>query len=580
VKVLLAIGGGLVGLVLLYVGGRSVQFAVAERDAALYLPGTANIQIRLNDLEHHLERLEESTAWHVIQKRLLRDPGIRSALNAALKDAELPSLDELEDERHGDQYSRATLLRAVGRDAVGAIQVRESWGRMRAFGCTRLRWSDYLLVPFARLVLPSEMVDDTRVLRLGLGKSDLWIAFEGRLALVSTDREFLAQALRRQGADSPGDHPLTARVEFGSSPALGSIRQRLGDLGVIPQVRWDSVRAIEVVPDLEGPSARLEVSLEGAQATCPDQVPPSALLRLAPQGTTGILQSATGPTDLVEWLRSRVRALGPGDPVGRNIKEALDALDEVGFSTAVLPNLGGGMVVVTGTEEGETDGRLYPALVLLVPSSAPEKAVEALSQLVRARAGHMAEKNFQSFPVGEALLWSFRWPEGAQVNDFFRPCFAALPGVFVFGNNLRFTSAVLQEGAQAGSGGAGSVPDRKLREYGLVPEPALAGGFLLLPALRESLDGPIPKVAEYLVDASLNRPQFRAQLDLELRQEGRRLPEAEIVKLFNDRIAAKERDKQDELRASLHPLDFMKWAAFSLHPGGKGAAFRAAIEFK
>lgn len=582
VKGLIGAPAALVALLLAYVAVRSVQFAVAEREAGLYLPSTANVVVRLRDLEHHLERLQGSASWRVIQKRILHDPAIRRGLNGALKESDLPTLDELEDERNSDQYSVDMLLRAVGRDAVVGLQVGDSWARTPVFGCTRLRWSDFLLVPFGRLALPSEMIDDARVLRLSMGKTELLIAFQGRLALVSSDRAFLAQALRRQGVESSPDHPVTVRADFGSSKALQEGREKLATCGAFPQVKWDGVKAVEVVPDLEGSAANLEVSLEGAEPARPDQAPPLALLKFAPPGSTGVFASSTGAPELFDWLRSLARTLGPADPMGRNIKEALDALDEVGFTTDVLPNLDGGMVILAGTEEGEADGRLYPALAFIIPSKSPGRAVDALSRLVKLRGGLMAEKNFQSHPVGEHQLWSFRWPEGAGVNDFFRPCFAALPGAFLFGNNFRFTSAILRDaGGETVEGGvAGPIPPRKLREHGIVPEPALAGGQLLLPALRESLDGPIPKVAKFLIDASINGPQFRAELDAELRQEKRTLSQDEIVKLFNDRIAAKARDKEDELRASLHFLDFMKWAAFSLHPGGKGAVLRAAVEFK
>ena len=190
----------------------------------------------------------------------------------------------------------------------------------------------------------------------------------------------------------------------------------------------------------------------------------------------------------------------------------------------------------------------------------------------------MAEARFESHPVGDTLMWSWEWPRGMQVNDFLRPCFAAIPGAFVFGNNYGFTEAILR-GAGDDAGPTG-VPVKKLREYGIVAEPDLAGGYLLLPALRESLDGPLPRVASFLVDGTLNRPLFRAQLEAELRQQGRILPGPEVDKLFYERIRAMERDKEDELRESLHALDFMKWTAFSLQAGSKGVSLRAAIEFR
>jgi hypothetical protein len=560
----------------LYVAGRTLQFFTAEKEAGLYVPATANVVVRAKDLARHWERLQESGAWRVIRRRILRDPAIRPALNALLKDQGAPTLDELEDERNSDVYSTDLLMRGAGRDAAAALQVGDAWSPLRWFVVTRVRWSDYLLLPFARLLFPVETRDGTTILRFPWGL----VALEGRLVMVSNDRALLLQALLRKGTESADDRPVTARIEFGNSRALLAVRQAIRDSGALPQIRMDSVRAIEVAADLEGLAAHLDIAFEGAEATRADTPAPHAFLRLAPPNTTGAVVSSTGPQDLFEWLRSLIRTLGPNDPVGRIIKEALEALDESGFSSEFLPKIDGGMAILTGAQDGEDGARVYPALAILVASKDPKAAVEALVNVIKKRAGFMGESKFGAHTVGDVQLWSFEFPRGAQVNDFFRPCFAAIPGAFVFGNNLRFTQAILEEAAAGGTGATGGVSAKKLREHGISTDPSLAGGHLLLPALRESLDGPIPQVAKFLVSATINMPQFRAQLDAELKEQKRVLPEPEVAKLFYARLENKERDKEDELRGSLHPLDFMKWMAFSLQPGGKDATLRAAIEFK
>jgi len=580
IKAPLGMAGGVILVALVYVAGRSLQFIVAEKDAGLYLPATANVVIRAKGLGSHLERLQSTGAWRVIRRRILKDPAIGPVINRVLKDEGAPTLDELWDERNGGVYSIDLLMRGAGRDAAVALQVGDTWTPLRWYAVTRVRWSDYLLLPFARLVFAAEVMDGSTFLRIPLGKSEILVAFEGRLALASNDRALLRQGLLRKGTDSPDGPPITARANFETSGALRSARQSLRDSGALPQIRVDSIRAVEMGVDLEEMAARLNLTFEGAEATHPDAPPPHALRRFAPPGATGAISSATGPQDLFEWLRSLLRSLGPNDPVGRNVREALEALDEVGFSSEFLPSLGGGMVILTGAENGEQDNRVYPAVALLVPSSDPGKAVETLCHEIKVLGGRMAETNFTSHPVGDVRVWSFEWPKSLQVNDFFRPCFAAIPGAFVFGNNLRFTTAILEEAAHGGTDGEGGVSLKKLREYGIVADPALASGHLLFPALRESLDGPIPHVARYLVSATVNLPKFRAQLDAELKEERRVLTEKEVGDIFKERIARMERGKEDDLRRSLHVLDSMKWAAFSLQPAGKGAILRAAIEFR
>src|ERR1043166_1885639 len=263
-KIIIGAPPALLAVAALYVLGRTGQFVAAEKEAGLFIPSTANVVIRAKDLEGHLQRIEETVAWRGLHHRVLKDPAIRPAINKTLKNSGLPTLDELEDKRNRDLYSTDVLLRAIGRDAVAALRVEDGRGSLRAVAITRLRWSDYLLTPFAPLFLKSEEVAGRSALRLRMGKTDLFIALEGRLALVATDRELLTQALRRTGTESSTDRPILARVEIGNAPALVEARRMVGESGAFPQVRMESVRAVEAAIDLSGPAAVVDAVLEGA----------------------------------------------------------------------------------------------------------------------------------------------------------------------------------------------------------------------------------------------------------------------------------------------------------------------------
>src|ERR1043166_879811 len=321
-KIIIGAPPALLAVAALYVLGRTGQFVAAEKEAGLFIPSTANVVIRAKDLEGHLQRIEETVAWRGLHHRVLKDPAIRPAINKTLKDAGLPTLDELEDKRNRDLYSTDVLLRAIGRDAVAALRVEDGRGSLRAVAITRLRWSDYLLTPFAPLFLKSEEVAGRSALRLRMGKTDLFIALEGRLALVATDRELLTQALRRTGTESSTDRPILARVEIGNAPALVEARRMVGESGAFPQVRMESVRAVEASIDLSGPAAVVDAVLEGAEPAREDAAPPHAFARLAPPNTTGIYVSASGAHELFEGLRS-MKATGPKDSIVLNLHEAL-----------------------------------------------------------------------------------------------------------------------------------------------------------------------------------------------------------------------------------------------------------------
>src|SRR5262245_6736983 len=111
----------------LYVSVRSLQFAASEKDAGPYAPQKAQIVVRARDLEGHWERIQKSKAWLVLKRKVLRDPAVRRPLNGALKNAGLPTLDDLEDVRKASLYSEENLLLLAGRDALAALQVGDRW---------------------------------------------------------------------------------------------------------------------------------------------------------------------------------------------------------------------------------------------------------------------------------------------------------------------------------------------------------------------------------------------------------------------------------------------------------------------
>lgn len=576
VKVAIVVPASLFAVAALYVVVRTVQFAAAEKDAGLFVPNSANVVLRIKDLESHLARIEGSVAWKVLQRRILKDPAIRPAINLGLQDGGLPTLDEIEDERNRDLYSTGLLLRAAGRDAVAALRVGDSWSRTQVVAITRLRWSDFLLAPFAVLVLKSEEVAGRSALRLQVGRTDLRIVVEGRLALVSNDPNLLAQALRRTGTASSGERPLAARVEFGTSPALLDVRRNLADSGALPQIRMDGVRALEVWVDLAGSTAQVDCAFEGAEPARDESAAPHALARLAPPHATGVFVSASGIQDLFDGIRRRTRSAREDAILSSNARMALEALDEVGFSSRFLPKFDSGMVLITGAVERES--RVYPGVAFILPSKDPEGAVEALNAVIKERARGMADSFFGSIPLGNFVIWSFQWPHSLQFNDFLRPCYAAVPGAFVFGNSLPFVEEILRGIGDEGS--SGIVPARRLREAGIAVDPLLAGGTFLLPAIRESLEGPIPRLAQYLVESIKPDAVIRVEVMRDLREQGRTLPEDQVDDLVKKRRQNHIGEEERELRGSLHAMDFMKWLAFSLHPGPKGVTLHVALEFR
>lgn len=567
--------------VLLYGSARSLQYAAAEKDPGAYVPAGANVVVRARGLEAHLARIQETAAWRSVQKKFLKDPVLRRQINALLQANGAPTLDDLEDERKPYARYQSRVVNAVGDDLIATLKVRDQVSKAAFCAIVRLRWLHYLATPFARFVLPTETIDGEKVLVIRDGPQEIRVAFVGSLALISSDKGLLTQALRREGREPLDDRPLLARVTFEGSPGLLAVRKSLQDAGVAPYVKWETARSASVGVDVQDATVRVEVTLDRAQPLHSGASPPP-VRAWAPLSTSGLFLTNTGGADLMAWLQGLVPATGPRDPAMQNVQQALQTLNDAGLNTGLLPLLQDGMGLVTGVEERE--GRAYTAFALILPSRDPAAAVEAMNKMIRKIAGSWGDsKYFQSIPVGDVTMNSWSWPDGLQVNDLLSPTYAGVGEFFVLGNNAPFTEAVVRAAA-AGGGFEDTTQFRKfrvrLKEEAIGLEPTLAGGFLFPPLLRASLDGGVRSIAKQMAYASVNGAQLRAEVIQSLGSRNGPPSEADITRAYNEAIDRRIEDQDQALRRNLDPMNAVKWGAFEAKAAEKGITIRAAIEFR
>jgi hypothetical protein len=247
------------------------------------------------------------------------------------------------------------------------------------------------------------------------------------------------------------------------------------------------------------------------------------------------------------------------------------------------------MAVLLGSEERE--GRLFPSVALLFPSRNPSAAVEAMNTVIQSRslAGKQAEARLERRRVGDVEMMAWKWPSGLLLgpvpfNDVLRPCYAALPDAVILGNNAAFTEAVIDRAAGRGEGlleqGFYQRAVLALRGHGMPAESPPAGVFILLPTLRESLDGLLRILAAWIVYGARDGPKVRAEIDAELRRQGRTASNDEILGLFNAAMDRRKLEQEESLRRSLRPLDAADWIAVQVAPTSGGLAVRVAVEFR
>jgi hypothetical protein len=565
-------------LIALYIAVRSLQYGSAEKDAGAYVPSTANVVLRARDLEKHAERIRESTAWRVVQRKILNDPVVRREVNELLKAEGAPSLDDLEDERKPFAKNIPRALHAIGADLVATLEVKASLSTAPFCAIARLRWLHFLATPFARLALKTETLGGETCLVLPMDRQELRIVFVGALAIVSNDRALLEQALRRKGREEGTERPIEARMVFEGSPGLLQIRKSLQQSGLFPYVKWESARGLALSADLREATVHVDATFDRAEPAH-GTAPPLSVRSWAPLATSGLLVQNTGGADLIAWLRS-VFPPGAKDAVSQNVQDALRTLEDGGLSTKVLPNLKDGLALLTGIDELE--GSVVPTVTLVLPTTDPQAAVDGLNALVRKIAGSWGDsKYFTSEPVGDTVAYSWSWPRGVKIADLASPTYAALKDMVVIGSNKAFVLSLIRTAGQ-GDGFEQTSNYRKLRsrlkELGFSGEPTLAGGFLFPPQLREALSGSLVHVAK--LTTPINSAQLRAEVEAELRRQGRPLTDAEIVPAYNEAFERKIQEEEAALRRLIQPLDTVKWSAFEANATPQGVALRFVLEFR
>jgi hypothetical protein len=558
-----------------YVGIRSVHFLLAEKDPALYVPAGSSVVLRLRDFEGTLERVQRGLAWRVLERKLLRDPALRKWVNGALGGEKLPTLDDLEDRRKSASRILPWVLEGAGKDAAAAWQGKKG----DLCGIVRLRWWMHLAAPLAGWVLPGEAIEGGRALRVRAGRKDVWVAFRGALALASTDRGWLEQALRRRGSPPEPGPPVELRIDFEDVPEL---KRTMQASGAFPYVRFETARRMELSVDIDGALIRAEARLPGAEALLGTPTP-SALRSWAPETATGVIVLNTGVRDVISWLREGSADPGPRDAGRKNVLQALELLEDAGLGSAFLPKTEPGLAIVTGSEERE--GRVYPTFALIAPSRDPRGAAEAMTALVRKRAGKWAEKSFlESQPVEETTMLSWRWPEALEINDFLRPSYAPLKDAFVLANNRGFCEQVIRTASQGGGLDATAGYRRlqtRLKELGFAAEPELAWGYLSPPQIRESLDGLLLHFARQRVYAGLDAAKHRAAVVAELKTRlGREPQEAEITEAYNQGIERMKEDGEEQLKSEFRALESLKWLAFEAGTENRGVRVKVLLELR
>lgn len=599
-KILVAAPAVLLVVVLLYVAIRGVQYASSGGDARDYVPASANFSCGVRDLDGEWERIREGALWKSLDKGALKDKAFRAKVNEELKGSGLPTLDQLEDRRYlGEhpEFREENLLRLAGRDVAAGLRVGDDFGKAKFVVATKVRFTDYLLLPFAGFVLPKEKVGDRTALRIAQGKKTYYLVIDDAYVVASDDRGLLADGMRKKGKKPKLAKPFWMRADFTSSAALAKWRRKFrgfpAGLG-LAFMNAETAKSMEAEFAVPGSSILADVRLDGAQVV--EAALDPGLASYAPDDASLWEVQAAGMAQIYEWLKS----LGVPDPKAKGFdkflqeqaKSAVKELNAGGFETSFVTRVAPPMAIVLGTELDQLDPGSpvtnFTTFAIVMKSPDPKEAIEKLRIVLQ-----QILKNMEGFGVepraGGTIIY-FNRKSGIQgQNAYLRPVMAEVGETVILGNNLRFVQRVMDAAV-------GEIPRRvdeasfrqarkRMKDAGFEAPGTGAdagGGWLSPPAMRQALQGHIPNMAKDTVDTNTPTAQIRAQIVAEMRSEGKDPAQhsTELLARFKARqeeLVAVERAK---IESSLKSLDYLKWVAFGARAQNDRVALRFMIEVR
>ncbi len=597
-KTLIAVPAALLAVVGLYVAARGLQYLAAGGDAREYVPAGANFSCGIKDLDGEWDRLDESAFWNSLEKGALKDRAFRARVNEALKEADLPTLDQLQDRRWQaahPEYERSTVVRMAGRDVAAGLRVSDDFGKAKFLVATKVRFGDYLLLPFAGMAAglagaKKDVVAGRSCLKVRSGKREIFVVIEDAYVIASDDRGLLTDGLRKKGKKPKLARPLWIRADFTTSAALAKWRNKFRGfpLGAATSfMKSETARTMEVEAGVQGSALLADVRLDGV--TVVEGAADPAFASYAPGDGSLYQVSSAGMSDLYGWLRSLAdpdpKAKGFDKFVQEQAKGAVKELDSGGFETDFLSRVGAPMALVMGSEVGFRDAT-YTTIAFVMRSSNAREAVERLRGVLQ-----RILKNFEGFGTelrGGGTITYFNRKTGLEgQDDYLRPVMAEQGEAVILGNNLQFVRRVLD----AGAGEIARLPDsaacrqarQRMKEAGFeVPGSGgdASGGFVVPPVLRQGLLGHLPNFSKDAVDTAHPRAQLRTEIEAELRKEGKdptRMKD-EVARIWNERHERLIEEERAKMEASLTSLNYAKWLAFGARAQGDRVTLRFMME--
>lgn len=609
-RILLSIPAILLTSVGLYVLVRLLQYRqVSEIAAYEFVPSTADIVILAPSLEENWPRFTSTQAFRNFQKKALKDKGVRRSLSGFMKDAGLPTLDQLEDRRFveesGGWLTEEKLLYFLGRDLAVGVEIGDTPEPIHFSAAIKLRFREFLLLPL--LDLFPGVAGAKKVTKGALTAYELemdrtfFIGSLGGVVTVSDSLDLLAAAMQRKGTRPRAEGLLTAEAYFNRrSKVLQQLKSSLKDFPgglLFSFVNLDPLRSVRMEVDGVGTNFLCTLRAEGATSTSEVEAP-VRYAQWAPSNSFWVQPVNTSVVPIWDWFKGVCHGQESTDDFAQfcrqNLGEIVDILIQDGLETQVLSKLDSGYVLLAGAEEIESSKQgPYPAFAVALRAKDAFAAAKALDQVFAATLSKFEKTSILTNEYKGKAVRSFEYPglislggTGVRYKDVLRPCYVSLGDSLVISSYLPFLYRMIDvengDGPRFLEESLAMGASRRLRalNVNILASSGPVWGFLWFGGLRDGLEGYFPVAAHYAVEADPRYApvQVRAQIEQEERRLERNPSVSEVDKMVEDRMERLKSEREHELRQNFSALGYAKWLAWGVKPEKDGVALRVVLE--
>lgn len=603
-KIAAAAVAALPAIVLLYTIVRAIQYAAADGVAASRIPAAADVVVVAPGFEETFARWRATGAWEAIQHRILKDPHVREIVNASLVENGLPTLDQLDDDRflssdEGRMFDPDRLLAYFGRDV--AFGARDD-GRFVVV--TKMSFGQFWAAPFASWAPGVE--SDAAGIKIDRGDGRfLWVAFDGDLALIADDPEWLGAAMA--GGYSPPESdkpvPVRAEVQFRSPDTVKAFDEfihsfPIGIFGHFGDVKGATGARMTI--GMEGASLRGTVELIGGRLISGEGEPLEMLSRV-PEGNQQLGTFYVQPTlargrVLWDWLKQSV--LSPDEAsyviqwASGDLRFTIKLATEFGFDTDVLPLLDGPSLIAFGhapTTLPSAYGQPMLVGAVLFRSSRAEEAerkIEGILDKIVADAEWQKKGALiRRIQERESVLRVMGTNAAYDYFHFVSPCFTRIGDVIVIATHDGYLRDIVAAaaGARPRFTESGWWPTFRqgLDQAGLgdVLEPgAVSSGVVHLDLFRRSTLVFIAPMVEFPLRGTRAQTELNNRIRETWRREGRAFTDEQVRTEVEAETARRVARAADEVRRQVEVLKWCGTLGVRAEPTDEGVLMRWALQ--